>query len=185
LADDRQSILEKLDSGLFWCRSCGEAHRGLFDLACIAPAAWPGSRAYRPIGELRLDSTFLSSDFAVCEGRYFFVRCTLDIPVEGLPRAFGFGCWALLTKADFLAYWDDFDNMEPASPEPWAGLLANDLPPYWGCTNLDCAVRVQPSRNRPKIELLGDAHPLALAQRRGIAVEEMLAIYRASGHEID
>lgn len=182
---DRQTVLEKLNSGLFWCRSCGEGHRGMFDLACIAPTGWPGSRAYQPVGDMTLGGTFLSSDFAVCDGRYFFIRCTFDIPVEGLPRAFGFGCWALLSKADFLAYWDDFDNAEPASMEPWAGLLANDLPPYPDSTNTDCEIRVQPNRKRPKIELLDEAHPLTHAQRRGISADDLLAIYRAHGHEIE
>lgn len=156
----------------------------MFDLACIAPDAWPGSRAYRPIGELRLEGTFLSSDFAVCDGRFFFVRCTLDIPVAGLPRVFGFGCWAILCKDDFLAYWADFDNPEPASTEPWAGLMANGLPPYPDSTNLDCAVTVRPDRKRPKIELLDESHPLARTQRHGIEVDDLLAVYRSHGHEI-
>jgi hypothetical protein len=157
----------------------------MFDLACTAPAGWPGSRAYQPIHELSLDGTFLSSDFAVCEGRYFFVRCTMDIPVEGMPRPFGFGCWALLSRSDFLDYWHDFDNPEPAFPEPWVGRLVNDLPPYPESTNLECTIRVQPDRKRPKVELLDDAHPLAQAQRRGIGVGDLLAIYRAAGHDID
>lgn len=185
MADCGRSVLDKLNSGLFRCRSCGEPHRGAFDLACIAPAAWPGDRTYRPIGELRLDGTFLSSDFAVCEGRHFFVRCTLDIPVVSLPRAFSFGCWALLSRPDFLSYWNDFDNSEPSSPAPWAGRLANDLPPYPDSVNLECAVRVQPNRMRPKVELSGEGHPLAGAQRRGIAVDDLVAIYRANGHEIE
>jgi hypothetical protein len=179
-----QTNLEKLQAGQFWCRSCGAAHRGMFDLVSIAPTGWPGRRDYEPIGALRLDGDFLSEDFAVFEGRYFLVRCVLNLPVAGLPRPFGFGCWALLSKADFLAYWDDFDNPEPKSLEPWAGLLANDLAPYPAGTNLDCLVQVQPDRKRPTVLLLDDGHPLGRAQRDGITVDHLLSIYRANGHDI-
>lgn len=178
------SSLEKLRSARFWCRSCASAHEGMFDLAAHAPEAWPGSRDYEPIGALAFDRHFLSQDFAFRLGGYFFVRCVLDIPVDGMDRPFGFGCWARVRPEDFRAYWDDFDNPEPEPAEPWQGLLQNDLKPFPSGIDLPCAVRVQPDRKRPKIELTGDGHPLTRAQRGGITADDLLSIYRAHGHDI-
>lgn len=176
--------LEILDSANFWCRTCGAPHTGMFDLAAIAPDGWPGSRDYEPIGELTFDRDFLSSDFAFREGGYFFLRCMLELPVEGMERPFGFGCWALVQYSDFRAYWDDFDNPGPAPGEPWPGYLANALKPFADTADLACAIRIQPNRKRPKIELLDSGHALARAQRDGITEDHVLAIYRASGHDI-
>lgn len=184
MAGSAQSSLDKLRSAPFWCRSCAAAHQGMFDLAAHAPSAWPGSREYEPIGALTFERTFLSEDFAFHEGGYFFLRCVLELPVEGVGRPFGFGCWAMVAQPDFMAYWDDFDNPEPASAEPWSGLLANDLKPFPAGANLACAVRVQPNRKRPKIELTDDGHPLTRAQQKGITADDLLSIYRANGHDI-
>jgi hypothetical protein len=156
----------------------------MFDLASIAPTHWPGSRDYEPIGDLTFDRTFLSEDFAFHEGGYFFVRCVLPLPVQGLGRPFGFGCWAALSYGDFRAYWEDFDNPEPAPAEPWPGRLVNDLPPFPSSINLDCLVRVQPNRKRPNVELVDESHPLTRAQRDGITVADLLSIYRANGHDV-
>lgn len=179
-----RSSLEMLRSARFWCRSCAAAHKGMFDLAALAPQAWPGPLDHEPIGDLTFERTFLSDDFAFREDGYFFLRCTLDLPVEGMERPFGFGCWAMVRQEDFRAYWDDFDNPDPAPGEPWSGYLANDLKPFPASTNLPCAVHVQPNRKRPKIALTDECHPLARAQRDGLAAADVLAIYRANGHDI-
>lgn len=176
--------LDKLQAGQFWCRTCGAAHKGMFDLAAYAPEAWPGSRDYEPIGDLTFERSFLSEDFAFHEGGYFFLRCVLHIPVHGLPRPFGFGCWTIVSHADFMAYWNDFDNPDPAPAQPWLGRLANDLKPFPTSTNLECAVQIQPNRKRPEVELCDDGHPLARAQQGGITADRLLALYRANGHDI-
>ncbi len=156
----------------------------MFDLEALAPEAWPGPLDHEPIGDLTFERNFLSSDFAFHEAGYFFLRCTLDLPVEGMERPFGFGCWAVVRHEDFRAYWDDFDNPDPAPGDPWSGYLANDLKPFPASTNLACTVRVQPDRKRPKIELGDGSHPLVRAQRVGITADQVLALYRANGHDI-
>lgn len=47
-----RSSLEMLRSARFWCRSCAAAHKGMFDLAALAPEAWPGPLDHEPIGDL-------------------------------------------------------------------------------------------------------------------------------------
>jgi hypothetical protein len=180
VAEDATVELLKSD----WrCTCCGEWHHGLMDLAAHSPDPWPDERTYEPNSALRLEGNFLSEDFCVLEGEHFFVRCVLEIPVDGLDEPWGFGCWSTLSRTNFEKYVAGFDDGEYEDNGPWFGWLSNQLKIYFADPEpIEVDVFPQPKRQRPTLMLQDAEHPLGAAQRNGISAEAMLQLLWAYGH---
>jgi hypothetical protein len=72
--------------GQSWkCASCTEEQRGIFDLGCVKPDAFPGAEDYDPNSVVAASSHGLSEDFCVLDGQHYFVRSVLPLPLIGLP----------------------------------------------------------------------------------------------------
>lgn len=154
------------------------------DLAAFAPGPWPHPEEREPNSALRLEGDFLSEDFCILEGRYFMIRVVLEIPVRGLTDKFGFGCWSTLSRENFDKYVAGFDVGDFADWGPWSGWLCNKLVDYVGDEPEPALVYPQPDRQRPKLMVADENHPLAIAQNEGISPERMLEILEAYGHTI-
>lgn len=154
----------------------------MFDLAAFAPDFWSGPEEYSDNADIRYDGDFLSEDFCIVEGRYFFVRCVFHIPIHGLTEKFGFGVWSSLSRLNFDIYIDGFDSGAYGSLGPWTGWFANELKPFGGTLNQACWVHPQLDRQRPVITLSDEQHELAHAQREGISLERLVELYEAYGH---
>jgi len=96
----------------------------LIDLAAFAPDPWQGGEVREENSAIHLDGDFLSEDFCVMDGRYFFVRAVLEIPVQGFTQPFGFGCWSTLSRENFEKYIGGFDDGDFADQGPWTGWLS-------------------------------------------------------------
>ena len=177
------SALDLLRSGGWTCGSCDRVHEGMLDLAAFAPDPWRGPSEYEENVALRVDGDFLSEDLCVMDGRHFFVRCVLDIPVHGLEQKFGFGCWGTLSRANFDTYVERFDEGAYQGCGPWFSWLCNQLSDFIDDQPEACRMHPQLDRQRPTLAVADPAHPLAMAQRDGISAERLLAIYRHYGHE--
>lgn len=97
----RQSeiLWEKLASREFVCRSCGETHRGIPELACGKPEQWPGDEDKQPNSAIMTSKNVLTEDFCVLDGEHFFVRAVLYLPIKEFKKEkFGFGVWTTLSK---------------------------------------------------------------------------------------
>jgi hypothetical protein len=164
------------------CSNCEQLHHGLFDLACFAPDYWKEEEVYEPNASLRLDGDFLSEDFCVLGGEYFFVRCVALIPVVGMKETFGYGVWSSLSRPNFEKYIEKFDTGFDVDQGPWFGWLSNRLKNYPDTLALPCDVYPQPKRKRPHLVVTDYEHPLALDIRDGMAPEKLLEIYEANGH---
>jgi hypothetical protein len=173
-------------TGQSWkCASCTEEHRGIFDLGCAKPDAFPGAEDYAPNSVVATSSHGLSEDFCVLDGQHYFVRSVLSLPLIGLPgRFFAFGVWSTLSKKNFALYTDSFDSGEQASLGPWFGWFSNRLKGYPDTFNLKCQVHSQGGRTRPWLELEETNHPLTRESQEGISFDRMLEIYSLYGHSI-
>ena len=179
---ERDPAIDLLKSS--WrCSCCEEWHHGLMDIAAISPDPWPDDRSYEPNSALRRDGNFLSEDFCVLDGKYFFVRSVLEIPVHGLDAPWGFGCWTTLSRVNFDKYVAGFDTGEFEDDGPWFGWLCNQLKIYFEDPDpIALDVFPQPDRKRPKLIVQDEEHPLGRAQREGICAADMLTLLRALGH---
>lgn len=178
------TALELLSGSNWLCSRCDAPHQGMIDFAAFRPDPWRGPEVYAPNNELILDRDFLSEDFCVMDGKYFFVRCVLEIPVHGLAQKFGFGCWGTLSRTNFERYVDRFDDAGFQGEGPWGSWLCNQLLDYVGDEPLACWMHPQLDRQRPVLRVQDADHPLAIAQADGVDAEVILEIYRRSGHEV-
>ncbi|MCW4462193.1 DUF2199 domain-containing protein [Sphingomonas sp. BT-65] len=169
-------------SDVWTCAGCGEVHHGMMDLAAFAPDPWPHGEAREPNGAIRLEGDFLSEDFCVLGGKYFFVRAVLEIPVRGLAEKFGFGCWSTLSRENFDKYIEGFDDGAFPDWGPWTGWLCNRLETYIGTEPQSVHVFPQPDRQRPTLRIMDPDHALAIDQDEGITIDRLMEILRYYGH---
>jgi hypothetical protein len=166
------------------CTSCGEEHRGIFDLGSDKPVQWRGS-AQEPNSAVVGATNILTPDFCILDGEHFFVRCVLYIPLIGAGgRSFAYGVWSTLSRKNFDLYVDSFDQGGRRGLGPWFGWFSNALHGYPDTVNLKCQIHPRSGRQRPWIELEPTDHPLAVEQRNGIGFERFAEILRLNGHTL-
>ena len=164
--------MESVGEGFgFACAGCGAYHVGM-------PAFgwdWPVQYLMVPEGE-RAARVELSSDTCVIDGRWFFARGCLEIPVRGHGEPLSWGVWVSLSEQNFRAYATLFDD---ASREPgtrFVGWLCSVVPGYPDTQQLAAALHVRSWPTRPFIELEPTDHPLAAEQREGISSDRVREI---------
>jgi hypothetical protein len=176
------TAIDRLRAGRWQCATCDVEHGWPFDLAARAPDPWPHQTVYEPNSALRLEGDFLSEDFCVLGGQYFFVRAVLEIPVRGLEQPFGFGCWSTLSRTNFERYVEGFDAGDYPADEQWTGWLCNQLLDYVGDAPVGVWVQLRTGRQRPLLWVAGDDEPLAVCQEEGMPPEEMVGLLNRYGH---
>jgi hypothetical protein len=164
------------------CVRCGGEHAGFVHLAAFAPDPWRGANAYEDNADLRMNGDFLSEDFCVMDGKYFFVRGVIEIPVHDMPDTFGFGCWSTLSRGNFDKYLHGFDDGEYPDMGPWSGWLCNQLFDFIGTKPEAMWAYPQLNRQRPRFRIQDAAHPLAIAQAAGVTADTVLEIFAHYGH---
>ena len=157
----------------FQCRCCGEPHVGMpafhFDRPDQLRSVSPEESAARV--ELTDDGCVLDLD-----GRHYFVRGQLEIPIQGTTDHVTWSVWCSLSEASFQRYGQLFDDPERQAGESFFGWLCNAVPEYPDTLLLKTRVHVRPYPTRPWVELEPTDHPLAVDQREGIAVERAIMV---------
>lgn len=167
------------------CACCGQRHQGIFGLAAAAPVHWEGSPNPLPNSAIGGSTHCLTEDFCIIGGQHTFIRCVLELPLADAPdnAHFDFGVWASLSRSNFSAYVDSFDQGRQGELGPWFGWFSCRLAGYPDTVNLKCRVHPRNRRDRPWIALEPSCeHPLAQESRQGIPYERLLEIYAANGH---
>jgi hypothetical protein len=114
-------------------------------------------------------------DLVSIDGRAFFIRCLVPIPVHGREHAYHWGFWVKVRREHFEEHDRTFRAGPPVDHPGFQGTLANQtslLPPTLG---MPVHVHLGRNRHRPQLMLLGVGHPLTMQQERGITLEEMHA----------
>jgi hypothetical protein len=154
------------------CQCCDKQYDTLsFAYALDEPDGWgnipPQERPHRGV---------LGSDSCVIDGKHFFIRGRIVIPVIGQDEPFIWGCWASVPQPSFERFgqlWSiDVREHEP----PFAGRLGSDIPLYPATRGLACNVIMKNARKRPSFELEVMDHPLAVEQRNGITLDRVKEI---------
>lgn len=158
----------------FHCHVCGKYHAELpLDFGADAPLPYENI----PAAE-RAARCDLTSDLCVIDGQEFFIRGCLEIPIVNGDRPFTWGVWVSLSPRSFQRLGEIWDTPGREAEPPFFGWLCTALPLYPETLLLKTNVHTRPLGQRPFIELEPTDHPLAVEQRRGIAlarVREMVA----------
>lgn len=147
------------------CSVCGETHEDLPHVGIDKPDHWwdvPEDERDRRVK--------LTTDTCVIDDEHFFIRGVIEIPVIGHPDNFGFGVWVSQKRENFQTYVENFDS---DSIGPFFGWLCNRISYYEEETLfLKTMAHFRGASLRPGIELEETDHPLPVAQRHGITLEE-------------
>ncbi len=147
------------------CSYCGETHEGLPDVGFDQPAL-----AF-DVPDIERDRRVrLGSDHCVVDDEHHFVRGVIEIPVVDYSNVFGIGVWVSQKSENFDAY---VDRPDSSSIGPFFGWLSNEV---GFCDRsslqLKTMVHFRGRSLRPLIELEPTDHPLSVAQRHGITLDE-------------
>ena len=104
------------------------------------------------------------------EGRDFFVRGVIEIPVHGYEHEFGWGVWVSHKQQNFETYREQSDS---AAIGPFFGWLCTKIVYYPETTlELKTMAHYRGGGLRPRIVLEESGHPLYRQQRDGISLSE-------------
>ena len=146
------------------CAICGEEHDDLPAIGSAAPFHWSS--------DLESESnSLLTADLCIIEGRDYFIRGVIQIPIHDTEITFDWGVWVTQKKENFELYRKHFDDGVKIGP--FFGWLSTEIDYYSEETlNLKTMAHFSTDGTRPLIELEPTAHPLAVQQRDGITLEE-------------
>lgn len=102
------------------------------------------------------------------EGRSFYIRGCLDIPIRGTDRNFTWGVWCSLSKDSYEEVSKHWDDPARSNIGPHFGWLCTKIPGYPDTAFLKTMLHQRDVGVRPVVELEPTDHPLAVDQRDGI-----------------
>jgi hypothetical protein len=162
----------------FACTVCGEQH-GTLPLSYSVKA--PLAIAAISSEELEQRVVF-SPDQCVVDGRDFYLRGRISVPVEGRDEPFIWGVWAEVSPKSFIRTNELWTVEGRENEAPFPGWLDTELFLYGDTINLEVRVQTMPVGRRPHFEIADEEHPLAIEQRRGITLDRVQQIAEAILH---
>jgi hypothetical protein len=149
--------------GGYICSICGVTHNDLPHIGSNAPHYWSDSLAKDP-------DSLLTSDLCIIQGRDFFVRGVIEIPVHDYQAGFGWGVWVSHEKENFEVYRTHSDTPDIG---PFFGWLSTEIRYYSEPTlNLKTMAHYRGDGLRPRVVLEESAHLLFRHQYEGISLAE-------------
>lgn len=162
------------------CSCCGKVHEGVPSFGYDAPA---------PFREQPLEAQqagFLNSDLCTYEdadGKHYFIRVCLEVPINGLEEPFVWGVWSSLSKLNFERYVDTYES--PDTTDCYFGWLCNRLPCYPDTYAMKLNVHVRSGGTRPYVVPEESDHPLSIDFHKGITLERAVEIAEHLLHASD
>jgi len=153
----------------FTCSFCGRIHDiSQISFGAEAPIQWTLlTDAERAESELGGEQCIVESG----EGRHFFVRTCLEIPIKATGQMFTWGVWTSLSEVSFMEMDHHWYDPERIHLGPYFGWLCSKIPGYPDSVFLKSRVHQRSVGVRPLVELESTDHPLALHQREGVDLE--------------
>ena len=137
-----------------------------------APAYWYGLPP-----EEREARAELTTDQCVIDGKSFFLRGNLEIPITGSNDKLVWGVWVSVSEESFWRATELWETEGRESEMPYFGWLSNALPAYDAETiSMKARLKTRPVGLRPLVDLLPTEHPLSQEQQHGITYERVREI---------
>jgi hypothetical protein len=152
----------------FGCSVCGERHVLPLSYSVKAPLA----AGAIPVDELE-QRVVITPDQCVIDGRDFYLRGRILVPVIGLEEPFVWGIWAEVSPKNFVRTNELWTVEGRENEAAFPGWLNSQLPVFGDTFNLEVSVQTQPVGQRPQFTVVDEEHPLAVEQRNGISMERV------------
>ncbi|WP_213806054.1 DUF2199 domain-containing protein [Granulicella sp. dw_53] len=150
----------------FSCNVCGE-HHDVLPLSYSVKA--PLAAAAVPVDELE-QRVVITPDQCVIDGRDFYLRGRIPVPVLGLEESFIWGVWVEVSPKDFIRTNDLWNAAGRETEPPFRGWLNSELVLFGDTINLEVSVQTQIVGRRPHFTVVDQDHPLAIEQSNGITI---------------
>jgi hypothetical protein len=161
----------------FKCASCDDIHEGSPSFSFRAPSPYLDQpEAVQAAGHLGSDVCRYEN----ADGRHFFVRVVLEVPIHGIHEPFLWGVWVSLSETNYQRYVDTYDA--PDTSDRYFGWFCNSLPWYPDSLGLKTEVHPRANNQRPFIMLEETDHPLSIDFHEGINVQRAQEIAEAVMH---
>ncbi len=154
------------------CSICDQQHE---DLPLSYSVKAPQAVASIPVNELE-QRVVLTPDQCVIDGRDFYLRGRIPIPVDGLSEPFIWGVWAEVSPKTFMRTDELWSTEGRENEPPFTGWIDTQIFPYGNTINVEVFIHTQPVGQRPQFEISDPEHPLAIEQREGITMERVQEI---------
>jgi hypothetical protein len=159
------------------CHCCGKQHTELpLAMGHDSPDPWLGLTEAERQGR-----GAISSDTCIIDGKHFFVRGCLEIPLNGQSGIFNWSVWVSVSEKSFKRIIDLWETDVRDTEPPFFGWLSNSLPTYPETFPLKTNLYLRNHGTRPYIDLEPTEHPLAREQREGISLQRVAEIVAACG----
>ena len=124
----------------------------------------------------------LSADVCVIDGKEFYIRGCIEIPVAGCSDVFVWGVWVSVSEESFRYIYEHWDAPIGDDEPPRFGWLCNWIRGYPEPQEVGSEVFLRSGNLRPRIVLEPTDYPLSVEQREGITLERVKQIFAESGH---
>ena len=162
----------------FICSCCGKVHEGSPSFAFNAPDPYlEQSDEVKSNGHLGSDTCRYEDE----DGKHYFIRVILQIPIHGIQSPFLWGVWSTLSEQSFNHYIENYET--PSLDHGYFGYLSNYLPYYENTYALCADVNVQLGGNRPTLSLHNTEHQLVYDFENGISVSKAQEIAEFCMHK--
>lgn len=112
----------------------------------------------------------ITRDQCVVDGKDFYLRGRIPIPIHGMDEPFIWGVWAEVSPKNFLHTAELWNTEGREQGPPFTGYLNNQLPIYGDTLNLEVGIQTQPVGRRPSFFVKDAEHLIAREQRDGISL---------------
>jgi hypothetical protein len=110
----------------------------------------------------------LSADQCVVDGKTFFIRGIIQIPVRNSSQTLDFSVWSSLGEQSFRHMCDRWECCDREYDPPYFGWLCSPINVYPNTVHLKLSVQPRRPGLAPLFTVEPTAHPLAIDQREGI-----------------
>jgi hypothetical protein len=161
----------------YWtCRCCGKTFDTLpLDYAFSGPRNWYDMPDHEKADRIKIDS-----NLCVIDGKEFYTRGCLEIPIIGHTEKLVYGAWVSVSENSFQYILDHWDGVVPENDPPRFGWLCNWITGYPEPLEIRCHLYIRPNNQRPLIILEPTDYPLAVEQHNGITLDYVQEIARRS-----
>lgn len=121
----------------------------------------------------------LTEDFCTIDGKAFYIRGLVEIPILGHADRLAFGVWASLSAVSARKVAEVWNSPDQAEVGPFFAWLCSTLPLYPNTFGLKTQVHLRAPPTVPYVELEPTDHPLAVAQRDGVTLARVVEIAEA------
>lgn len=129
------------------CATFGQDHSGI----PLSFAADYPDNFHNMTAEERELRAIIGTDQCIIDGKEFYIRGLLEIPIRGADEPFLWGLWASVWEQDFDLIGETWETAgRENTVGPFKGRLANRLAEYSPSTaDLKLSIRIMPAGERP------------------------------------